>query len=279
MSIIAHPSGRPGRPAWLAGLAAGAGLLLGALVFARAGAGGPARAAEAPLLVSAAASLSGPLQALAAAFARARGVEPPQFNFGSSGLQQQQIQLGAPADVFLSAGPRPMQALQQAGLLLPGSRRELLGNRLVLVVPARAPARALDFAALASPAAGRIAIGDATVPAGDYARQVLAHYRIAAAVAPRLVPLGSVRAVAQAVAAGNADAGIVYRSDAVQLAGLRVVATAPAESHAPIRYSGAVLRSSRQPQLALAYLEALATPAARERFRRDGFEPLPGRAP
>jgi molybdate transport system substrate-binding protein len=85
--------------------------------------------------------------------------------------------------------------------------------------------------------------------------------------------------VARAVADGNVDAGFVYRSDAVQLGGLRVVATAPLASHAPIRYSGAVLRGSRQPQLARAYLRSLGSPAARALFRREGFEILPGRAP
>jgi len=250
-----------------------AGPLVGGAVVAA------ARAATTPLLVSAAASLSGPLQTLAVPFASARGAAPPQFNFGASGLLQQQIQQGAPADVFLSAGVRPMDTLEKAGLLLPGSRQDILGNRLVLVVPARAPRQRLDFAGLAGPGVGRIAIGDGTVPAGDYARQVLAHYGLTAAVTPKLVPLGSVRAVAQAVAAGNVDAGFVYRSDGMQLGGLRVVATAPAASHAPIRYSGAVLRSSRQPQLALAYLRSLVTPAAQAQFRRDGFETLPDRAP
>lgn len=254
-------------------------LLIVGLAAAVGGAAGGARAAAPSLLVSAAASLSGPLQALAAPFARAQRAVPPQFNFGASGLLQQQIQQGAPVDVFLSAGVRPMDTLEKAGLLLAGSRRDVLGNRLVLVVPARAPQRTLAIAGLAGPGVGRIAIGDGTVPAGDYARQVLVHFGLTAAVAPKLVPLGSVRAVARAVAAGNVDAGFVYRSDVVQLGGLRVVATAPATSHAPIRYSGAVLRGSRQPQLALAYLRSLGTPAAQARFRREGFESLSDRVP
>ena len=271
------PAPRSRRPA-AAALLAGP-FLFGALVTAVGGREGGARAAAPPLLVSAAASLSGPLQSLAVPFASARAVAPPQFNFGSSGLLQQQIQQGAPVDVFLSAGVRPMDTLEKAGLLLAGSRRDLLSNRLVLVVPARAPRRPLEIAGLAGPGVRRIAIGDGTVPAGDYARQMLAHYGLTAALAPKLVPLGSVRAVARAVAAGNVDAGFVYRSDVVQLGGLRVVATAPEASHGPIRYSGAVLRSSRQPQLALAYLRSLRTPAAQAQFRRDGFASLPDRAP
>lgn len=254
-------------------------LLVAALVAAVGGRVGGARAAAPPLLVSAAASLSGPLQTLAVPVVRGRGAPPPQFNFAASGLLQQQIQQGAPADVFLSAGARPMDSLEKAGLLLAGSRRDVLGNRLVLVVPARAPRRPLAIAGLAAPGVGRIAIGDGTVPAGDYARQVLAHGGLTAAVAPKLVPLGSVRAVARAVADGNVDAGFVYRSDAVQLGGLRVVATAPLTSHAPIRYSGAVLRNSRQPRLALAYLRSLGSPDARALFRREGFVTLPDRVP
>lgn len=270
-------SGRGVRLAELAGSLLVVALVVVVVAGCRGGGGEGARAD--PLLVSAAVSLSGPLQALAAPFARSRGRAEPRFNLGASGLLQQQIQQGAPADVFLSAGARPMEALERAGLLLPGSRRDLLGNRLVLVVPARAPRRPLSFADLAGPGVGRIAIGDGTVPAGDYARQVLAHDGLSGAVAPKLVPLGSVRAVARAVAAGHADAGLVYRSDAEQLGGLRVVAMAPAVSHAPILYSGAVLRTSRQPRQALAYLRSLTTPAALALFGREGFEPLPDRAP
>jgi molybdate transport system substrate-binding protein len=232
-------------------------------------------AAPTPLLISAAVSLSEPLQALAAPFAAQRRVPLPRFNLASSGVLQQQIQNGAPVDVFISAGRRQMEALEQRGLLLTGTRRDLAGNQLVLVVPARSPRRPLSFAGLGSRTVERIAIGDSTVPAGDYARQVLAHYRLTEAVEEKLVPLASVRAVAQAVAAGNVDAGIIYRSDALSVANLRVTDAAPEASHAPIRYSGAVVRSSRQPALARAYLDFLSSPAAQPLLRRLGFTPLP----
>jgi len=237
---------------------------------------GAVRAASTPpLLVSAAASLTEPIQALAQSFARQKSAETPRFNFAASGVLQQQIQQGAPVDVFLSAGPRPMDALQKAGLLLAGTRRNLIGNQLVLVVPSQSPIRSLSFSGLGSKAIGRIAIGDRTVPAGDYARQTLASYKLTAAVEPKLVPLGSVRAVANAVAAGNVGTGIVYRSDALQVAGLRIVAAAPPASHAPIRYQGAVLKASRQPAQARAFLDSLSTPAAQQVFLRHGFSPLP----
>lgn len=234
-----------------------------------------------PLLVAAAVSLADPLQEVA-------GAEPPsprvgpavQFHFASSGALQQQILQGAPVDVFLSAGQRQLDALESAGRLLPGSRRELFSNELVLVVPARSSRRTLSFESLAQPELRSIAIGDSSVPAGDYARQVLASLGLSAAVAPKLVPLGSVRAVAQAVAEGHVDAGFVYRTDAQAGEGLRITAVAPAGSHDPIRYVGAVLKTSRDSAAAQAYLRSLAHSAARESFLRHGFRgPAPSSRP
>lgn len=229
-----------------------------------------------PLLVSAATSLGEVLQRLGPDFQRRLRVAAPQVNLAASGTLQRQIEQGAPVDVFLSAGDKPMQALERVGLLRQGSRRTLIGNRLVLVASAR-QRRILGFADLASPRIRRIAIGDSAVPAGDYARQVLQHYGLSATVRPRLIPLGSVRAVAAAVASGSADVGFVYRTDAIGVAALRIVATAPASSHKPIVYSGAVLARSRQPDLATAYLDALASPEARPVWQRAGFLPLPPR--
>lgn len=229
-----------------------------------------------PLLVSAAVSLSEVLKAIGPGFARSRQVPNPQLNLASSGTLQRQIEQGAPVDVFISAGTRQMEALERAGLLLPGTRRNLISNQLVLVVPASRKGM-LGFADLDGPRVRRIAIGDGTVPAGDYARQVLGHFKLTAAVQPRLVPLASVRAVAAAVASGNADAGLVYRSDVSGFPNLRITATAPPASHSPILYSGAVVRRSRQPDLARAYLATLAAPPAQSALIRAGFSSLPAK--
>ena len=239
--------------------------------------GRPIEAAEAnkPLLVGAASSLSEPLQALAPGFAAAQKVAAPSFNFAASGVLQQQIQMGAPIDVFVSAGEKPMDRLEKAGLLVAGSRRVIAGNQLVLVVPSRSPLRSLQFGGLDSVAIRRIAIGDNSVPAGDYGRQTLAYYRLSEAVKAKLVPMGSVRAVANAVAAGHVDAGIVYKSDAHNVPNLRIVAGAPEASHAPIRYSAAVITTSRQTKLASTYLDSLTAAQARQLFRRYGLLPLP----
>jgi len=239
-------------------------------------AGRPAQAAEAkPLLVGAASSLGEPLQALAPSFASSQRVPLPRFTLAASGVLQQQIQQGAPIDVVVSAGEKQMDQLEGAGLLVAGSRRVIAGNQLVLVVPSRSPLRSLQFGGLDSIAIRRIAIGDNSVPAGDYGRQTLAYYRLSEAVKAKLVPMGSVRAVANAVAAGHVDAGIVYKSDAHNVPNLRIVAGAPEASHAPIRYSAAVITTSRQTKLASTYLDSLTAPQASQLFRRYGLLPLP----
>ena len=241
--------------------------------------GHPGQAAEAnkPLLVGAASSLREPLNSLAPSFAAAQKVDPT-FHFAASGVLQQQIQKGAPIDVFVSAGDKQMDRLEKAGLLVAGSRRVIAGNQLVLVVPSRSPLHSLRFQGLASMAIRRIAIGDASVPAGDYGRQTLDYYGLSEVVKAKLVPLGSVRAVANAVAAGHVDAGIVYISDAHNGPNLRIVAGAPEASHAPIRYSAAVTTASRQKKLASAYLDSLTTAQANQQFRRYGLLPLPAAA-
>ena len=234
-----------------------------------------------PLLVSAASSLQEPLRALAPLLAQPRQRrQPPQFNLGSSGSLKQQIERGAPVDVFIAAGDQPIHQLAEKGLLLAGSRRAIASNRLVLVVPARSPNRSLSFQGLGSNRIRRIGIGDSTVPAGDYGRQALAYFKLSAVVSPKLVPMGSVRAVAQAVATGAVEAGLVYASDALSVANLHISAVAPPQSHAPITYLAAVVASSRQPHEARALVQALTTPQAQEEFRRHGLlAPAPPAAP
>lgn len=270
--IPTHP---PYRPLGPSGVANGGMACIAYLCFLAVAA---VPAETKPLLVGAASSLSEPLQALAPGFVAALKVPAPSFNFAASGVLLQQIHRGAPIDVFVSAGEKQMDRLQKAGLLLVGSRRVIAGNQLVLVVPSRSPRRSLRFQGLDSMAIRRIAIGDSSVPAGDYGRQTLAYYGLSEAVKTKLVPLGSVRAVANAVAAGDVDAGIVYKSDAQNVRNLRIVALAPEASHAPIRYTAAVIAASRQPKLASAYLGSLSTVRASQLFRRYGLLPLPAAA-
>jgi len=254
-----------------AGLA-GVGLALGSDFGLVASKAAPAT----PLMVGAAVSLIEPLQAMAPSFAKAQNLPTPIFNFASSGVLQKQIQKGAPIDVFIGAAQKQMDALDKAGLVLAGSRRDILSNDLVLVVPADGNLRIFSIPGLTADSVRRIAIGDSSVPAGDYARQVLLFFGISDALQGKLVPLGSVRAVANAVAAGDVNAGFIYRSDVQNVANLRIVMAAPTKSHLPIRYSAAVLKSSVQPRQAKAYLSSLTTPQASQLFKRYGLIPLTG---
>lgn len=228
-------------------------------------------ASREPLLVAAAMSLNQPLKQLTPRFDHLSRDRAPVFSFASSGKLQMQIGQGAPVDVFLSASPRQMNALQRKGLLLGGTRTTVLSNQLVVVV-AKGNATAIDsIADLQQSRFRQVAIGDPTVPAGDYARQVLHHFGLADALRNRLVPLGSVRSVADAVASGDVDAGFVYRSDAVSDSRLRIVATAPDDSHQPILYVAAVIRTSQRPDQARSYIQFLRSDDAASVFRRYGF--------
>jgi molybdate transport system substrate-binding protein len=176
--------------------------------------------------------------------------------------------------VFVSASAERMDEVQEAGLVRPADRVDLLSNRLVVVVPADAKtavATAEDLARVR-----RLALGDPqAVPAGIYARQWLEKRGLWERVRDRVVPTLDVRAALAAVESGNADAGIVYRTDAAISKRVRVALEVPAGEAPRIVYPAALLAGARQP--ARAFFERLRSPAAREVFERLGFEFLPAR--
>jgi molybdate transport system substrate-binding protein len=245
-------------------------LVLAALAAACAGGGGtPAP----PLVVHAAASMKGALDEIAAAHTRDTGTRVSIVYAATSALARQ-IASGAPADVFLSADEDWMDELASRGHLRAGSRRVVIGNRLVLVAPVgrSAPfvvAPGTDLAGRLG--TGRLAMADpAAVPAGRYARDALVWLGAWPGVKDRLAPAENVRAALLVVALGEAPLGIVYASDAAAETRVVVLATFPPDAHAPIRYPGAVLARSGHPQ-AHAFLDRLTAPAGRDVFLRHGF--------
>jgi molybdate transport system substrate-binding protein len=224
------------------------------------------------LTVSAAASLREAILEIDSVY----GAEHPDVavraNFGASGALRQQIEQGAPVDVFISASDKQMDALQQGGLIDPRTRRVLAGNELVLVVPASSTSPVTDFRSLTSPAVKRVAIGAAaSVPAGEYADEVLRSLGIGDAVGKKAVYGQNVRQVLAYVESGNVDAGIVYRTDAAVSRKVRIVATAPAGSHRPITYPLALVKPSAHTAEATAYAAFLLGPRGREVLVRHGF--------
>lgn len=234
----------------------------------------PAAAQDAPLTVFAAASLTDVLQAIGRLWA-ASGQPAPRFSFASSSTLARQIEAGAPANLFASADQQWADYLQQRNLLVPETRRSLLTNSLVLVVPkdrARTvPIRpGLDLDGLLGPG-GRLATGDpAHVPAGIYAEAALKSLGLWERAQPRLARAESVRSALLLVGRGEAPAGIVYATDAAADPGVAVAGAFPADSHPPVTYPFAVVRGHDTPA-ARAFLEFLSGPQAREAFTRAGF--------
>lgn len=230
--------------------------------------------AQSPLTVFAAASLKESMDEAAAAYQQATGT-PVRVSYAASSTLARQIEQGAPADVFVSADLEWMDYLQQRGQVEPAQRRNLLGNTLVLIAPAASGA-GVDLSkpgslAAALGASGRLAVGQtASVPAGKYAKEALRKLGQWDGVSARLAEGESVRAALMLVARGEAPLGIVYGSDAKAEPKVRVVATFPAGSHAPIVYPVAPLKGSANPA-APAFVQWLGTPAARPIFLKRGF--------
>lgn len=193
------------------------------------------------------------------------------YNYGGSGTLARQIEQGAPVDVFFSAAEKQMDELAAQGLIDADSRRDLVGNSLALIAPAQATTLH-SFQDLTNPAVKALALGEtSTVPAGMYAQQTLEHLGLLAAVQKKVVYAKDVRAVLTYVETGNADAGMVYQTDAHTSKKIRVIAIAPPDSHDPILYPSAVLRDSKNKPAARAFLEFLQGPDARAIFQKYGF--------
>jgi molybdate transport system substrate-binding protein len=249
-------------------------IVLGAIVLAL-GAGAPAYPADAKkpeLLVFAAASLTNVLGELSSAWEKSTG-RPVKLSSAASSVLARQIEAGGGADVFLSADQEWMDYLQTRNLLDRSSRRNLVGNRLVLIAPADSKLDlriAPGFRLAAALGHGRLATGDPhTVPVGRYARSALTSLGVWDEVADRLVRADNVRSAMMFVARGEVPLGIVYATDALADSKVRVVDTFPETSHAAITYPGAVTRTGNAQ--AAAYLQFLAGPDALATWQKFGF--------
>jgi len=191
-------------------------------------------------------------------------------NFGSSGTLASQIEQGAPSDLFLSAAAKPMDDLQAKGLIVADTRRNLLRNALVLVAPLGSKLH--DFQGLTDQSIRQIALGNpASVPVGQYGKQTLLSLHLWDRLNTRFVLGKDVRQVLTYVETGNADAGLVYATDARTSTKVRVIATAPELAHDPIVYPAAVLKGSRNEPAARAFIDYLASPDAQAIFQKRGF--------
>lgn len=239
---------------------------------------GARSAAAGEILVFAAVSLTDALEEIAAAYEKAGGGKV-LLNLAASSALARQIQAGAPADLFLSADEARMDQIEKKGLLVKGTRKSLLSNTLVIVVPASSALQIASPRDLASPKVRALALADPqSVPAGLYAKEYLTSQKLWSAVAGKVIPTESVRAALAAVASGNVEAGIVYRTDAGLAKKVRIAYEVPRTEGPKISYSFAVIGTSRRQAAARRFLAYLESPAALAVFRKYGFlipEPPP----
>ncbi len=251
-------------------------LLLTAFSLLLSGAAAPVAAAAERVTVAAAISLKEGLQDVAKAYAAETGVAV-EFTFGSSGQLMAQVKNGAPIDVFVSAAAKQVDDLAREKLVDEATRRVVAGNALVLIVPAGAASPPTSLKDLADPRHRKVATGDPkTVPAGEYARQVLDALKLSDAVRDRTVHGSNVRQVLDYVERGEVAAGLVYHTDAVQAGPkVRVVERADPALHAPIEYPAAVVSASKRREAAGRFLDYLATGPAQRALAARGFTPPP----
>ena len=229
----------------------------------------PSVAAE--LRVSAAASLTDVLEKAGKAYGRETG-ERLLFNFGASSTLARQIEEGAPTDVFISADELKMDDLQRRRLIVPRSRRSIASNTLVVVVPRSSRTSIRTAADLANPSIRNLAVAQTdTVPAGIYARSYLQKLHLWELLRPKVVPTANVRAALAAVASENADAAIVYRTDALSSSDVRIALEVSRGEGPKISYPAAVVADSRRKAAAQRFLDYLRSPASLEIFRQYGF--------
>ena len=227
----------------------------------------PARADE--VTIYAAASMQTALDTIAADWQATSGNTAVISYAGSSALAKQII-AGAPADLFISASESWMDAVEAEGALAKGSRRDLLGNTLVLVSAEAGEVALADLPARLGDEHLAMALVD-SVPAGQYGKAALTYLGLWDGLEAHVAQADNVRAALALVATGEAPFGIVYATDAAAEPKVHVVATFPAESHPAITYPVAILKDAPAPEAAQALLDYLGTPAAAAVFEAQGF--------
>jgi molybdate transport system substrate-binding protein len=222
------------------------------------------------LTISAAASLTDSLNEIQKRFAKKNNNIKINFNFGASGALEQQIEQGAPADIFISAGSKQMQALVN-------KRRiehpvNLLTNELVLIAPAEGKPLLNTIESLTKPEVKFLAIGQPdSVPAGGYTKEVLTYYKLWEKLQSKIVLAKDVRQVVTYVETGNADAGFVYKTDAILSNKVKIIMTLDQASYTQIQYPVGLIKTTKHSEEATAFYEFLQSKEAQAVFTQFGF--------
>jgi len=224
------------------------------------------------LIVSAASSLTNAFGEIGKQFEEAHPGTKVTLNFGASGALLQQIDKGAPVDVFASADQKTMDQAREKSLILPDTRRNFVKNKLVLIMPgdARLPVKTLKDLTLKEVA--RISLGNPeSAPVGRYAKEVLTNEGLWEVLEPKLIRGDSVRQVLDYVSRREVDAGFVFATDAA-VAADRVKVVFTAETHEPILYPIAVVGTTQQKEAAQLFMDFVSSDRGQDILSRYGFE-------
>jgi len=223
------------------------------------------------ILVSAAASLSDVLKEIGRAYG-SKGENTVTFNFGSSSGLARQIEEGAPADIFFSADLSQMDNLDKNGRLKLGTRKNLLSNQLVIIVPADFKLAISAPKDLLKSEVKRIALAEPTaVPVGVYSSKYLEGEGLWDKLKPKIVPVQDVRATLASVESGNVEAGFVYKTDAAISKKVKIVYEVPIDKGPKIIYPVAIVRKSKRKDTAHDFMNYVQSPAAKDAFNKYGF--------
>jgi len=230
-----------------------------------------AEAAEQELIVSAAASLTNAFQEIGQQFETANPGVKFVPNFAASGALLQQLEKGAPADVFATADQKTMDQAMEKKLILPETRKDFASNGLVLILPAGSKVPIKSPQDLLAKEVTKVAVGNPdTVPAGRYSQEVLKNEGLWEKLSPKFIPADSVRQVLDYVNRGEVDAGFVYATDAA-IAKNKVQVVATLGKHKPILYPAAVVATTQKKDLAQRFLAFVLSKNGQEILAKYGF--------
>ncbi|MFU0825111.1 molybdate ABC transporter substrate-binding protein [Clostridium sp.] len=223
------------------------------------------------LTISAAASLTETMEELKTLYVKDYPNVNIVYNFGSSGSLQHQIEQGAEVDIFLSAAQKQMDNLEKKGLILEDSRINLLENSVVLITP-KDVTNVTSFKDITGDNIEKLALGEPeSVPAGEYAEEVFKNLGILDKIKSKSVYAKDVKEVLAWVETGNADAGVVYETDAKSSNKITIASKAPSDSHEPILYPAAIIKSSKNLSAAKDFMNFLRSDEAKKVYEKYGF--------
>ncbi len=222
------------------------------------------------LTISAAISLKDALEEVKTLYSQTQPNIQINYNFGSSGSLQQQIIQGAPVDIFISAAKKQLDILETQNLILPETRINLLSNQLVLITSNNSKIQQIKDLTL--PEIKRIALGEIkSVPVGEYAKQSLDYYQMFNQIKSKIVYAKDVRQVLNYVVTENVDAGFVYITDAKTSKQVKIVLILPDKSHKPIIYPMAIIKNTKNLQIAKDFSKFLQGNISKQIFKKYGF--------